>query len=76
MKIVLYIVFGVLAGLIAYGFYINAGEPGAGEKFIGFGVLTFAFIFMPLFIYHRYNGKDLSRYSLRNLFEKRDNDHG
>ena len=33
-------------------------------KFIGFGVLILAFVLMPLFIYHQYKGKDLSKYSL------------
>ena len=28
-----------------------------GVKLIGFGVLLFAFVIMPLFIYHRYKGR-------------------
>ena len=72
MKKLLGFVFIVVLGLIGYGFFINASEPGSGEKFIGMGVVTFAFILMPLFIYHRYHGKDLSQYSLKNLFEKQE----
>lgn len=40
-------------------------NPGRGDKFIGIGVLILAFALMPLFLYHRYKGKDLSKYRLR-----------
>ncbi|MEN8124260.1 MAG: hypothetical protein ABFR32_03950 [Bacteroidota bacterium] len=70
MKLVLKIVFVIVAGLIIYGFYINSANEGQGEKFIGFGVLVFAFILMPLFIYHRYKDKDLSKYRFLNKNEK------
>jgi hypothetical protein len=69
MKIVLRIILVFVVGFIAFGFYTNSVSEGDGEKFIGIGVLIFAFFLMPLFIYHRYNGRDLSRYSLKNLFE-------
>lgn len=71
MKIALRIIIVVVVGFIAFGFYTNSVFDGEGEKYIGIGVLLFAFILMPLFIYHRYNGRDLSRYSLKNLFEHR-----
>ena len=70
MKLILKIILAVIVLLVAFGFYTNYNEEGAGEKFIGIGVLVFAFILMPLFIYHRYNGKDLSRYSINNMFQK------
>ena len=35
-----------------------------GEIIIGISVLCVAFILMPLFIYHRYKGKDLSNFIL------------
>jgi amino acid permease len=72
MKIVLRIVLFIALALIIFGFYSNLTEEGQGKKFIGFGVLIFAFILMPLFIYHRYNGKDLSRYSMRNMFQEKE----
>ena len=72
MKSILRIILVVIVVLVAFGFYTNFNEEGAGEKFIGIGVLVFAFILMPLFIYHRYNGKDLSRYSIDNMFEKKE----
>jgi len=64
MKLVLKIIFVIAAGMVIYGFYINSTNVGEGEKFIGIGVLLFAFVLMPLFIYHRYKDKDLSKYRL------------
>lgn len=64
MKIILNILFLGVLGLIIYGYYLNAGSPPEGEKFIGSGVFLFAFVFLPLFIYHRYKGRDLSKYRL------------
>ncbi len=64
MKLVLKIIFVIVAGMVIYGFFINSNNEGQGEKFIGFGVLIFAFVFMPLFIYHRYKDKDMSKYRL------------
>ena len=66
MKIILKIIFAAIIGSIIYGYFINSSNDGAGEKFIGIGVITFAFIFMPLFIYYRYKDKDLSKYSFNN----------
>jgi uncharacterized protein (DUF2237 family) len=69
MKTILKLILLLVFGLIITGYYINSQEETGGEKLIGFGVLIFAFVLMPLFIYHRYNGRDLSRYSLKNMFE-------
>jgi hypothetical protein len=69
MKLIIKLVLLIVIGLVGSGYYINYNNDGGGEKFIGIGVLIFAFVLMPLFIYHRYNGKDLSRYSIRNLFQ-------
>jgi len=70
MKTILKIILVIVIGFVAFGYYMNSNNNGEGEKFIGIGVLLFAFMLMPLFIYHRYNGRDLSRYSIRNLFQK------
>ena len=59
-------------GCIAFGYYLNYDKEGSGEKYIGTGVLLFAFILMPLFIYHRYKDKDLSRYSFKQPPEDRE----
>lgn len=67
MKTVLKLTLFVVLGLIAYGYYLNSTATGAGEKFIGVGVLVFAFILMPLFIYLRYKNKDLRNYSFKDF---------
>ena len=72
MKIIIRIVLLTVIVLIAFGIYTNTGSEGEGEKLIGIGVVVFAFVLMPLFIYHRYNGKDLSKYSMRNMFQEED----
>ncbi len=74
MKIVLKIVLAIILLLVAFGIYTNINNEGEGEKYIGIGVLIFAFILMPLFIYNRYNGKDLSRYSIDNMLKKLEED--
>ena len=65
MRFVLSIVLvGVLIAL-GYGFYIKeSGDPN-GEIVIGIAVLILAFIWMPLFIFHRYKNKNLSDFKLR-----------
>ena len=67
MKTGLRLILFLALGLIVYGYYLNSAATGAGEKFIGIGVLVFAFILMPLFIYHRYKNKDLRKYSLKDF---------
>lgn len=60
LKKIVYIVFFIVLGTISYGYYIKSETPQDGEKIIGIGVLLFAFILMPLFIYLRYRDRDLS----------------
>ena len=73
MKTILKIILIASLGLIVFGFYTNYGKGNGGELFIGSGVALFAFILMPLFIYHRYNGRDLSQYSLDNMLDNIEN---
>lgn len=61
-KIVLIVFFAVI-GTIFYGYYVKENDFKTGEKIIGIGVLLFAFVLMPLFIYLRYRGRDLSHYT-------------
>ena len=70
MKTVLRIVLIIIVVIVAFGFYTNYNTEGEGEKLIGIGVLMFAFVLMPLFIYHRYKGRDLSNYSLDNMLNE------
>lgn len=72
MKIIFQIILVVVIGFVSFGYYINYSNKGEGEKFIGIGVLIFAFILMPIFIYHRYKNKDLSRYSFQDQHKKED----
>ena len=70
MKNLLRIVLFVVLSLIVGGTVANLIESGKGEIYIGIGVLIFAFILMPMFIYHRYKGKDLSKYSIDQYFRE------
>ena len=65
MKYLLRILFlGILISL-SYGLYVNStGNTLLGNKIIGFTVLTAAFIFMPIFLAHRWKGKKLKDYTL------------
>ncbi len=67
MKTGLKLILFLALGLIGYGFYLNSSVVGTGEKVIGIGVLVFAFILMPMFIYHRYKNKDLRNYSFKDF---------
>ena len=67
---------GILLSL-AMGFYVNnTGNSLLGNKIIGFTVLISAFIFMPIFLIHRWSGKKLQDYTLskENLEKLRDLD--
>jgi amino acid transporter len=63
LKIIVYIVFFITIITIATGYYLKPDSPQDGERIIGIGVLIFAFILMPLFIYLRYKGRDLSHFT-------------
>ena len=65
MKTALKVILAICLILIGAGSYMNFHSAGSGEKFVGIGALIFAFILMPLFIYHRYKNKDLSNYSFK-----------
>lgn len=67
MKAVLSSILVITLGFVGYGYYINSEKLAEGDKFIGIGVLIFAFILMPLFIYHRYKNKDLRNYSFKDF---------
>lgn len=50
---------------VATGFYFQAYEdPATGDKILGISVLTFSFVLLPLFLYHRWKGKKLEDYTL------------
>ena len=66
MKIILrFLFFSILSSLII-GFYHKNYENNQflGEKIIGSTVLLSVIIFLPLFLYHRWKGKDIRDYTL------------
>ena len=65
MKLFLKIFFFSLLSCLIIGFYIKTFEnSNDGNKVVGFTVLTAAFIFMPIFLFHRWKGKKLKDYTL------------
>ena len=65
MKLFLKIFFFSLLSCLIIGFYIKTFEnSNDGNKIVGFTVLTDAFIFMPIFLVHRWKGKKLKDYTL------------
>ena len=67
MKILLRIISLLVIGLLGTGFYFQTTAGKNAEFYIGIGVLLLAFVLMPLFIYHGYKGKDLTKYSFKNM---------
>lgn len=65
--------FAVLAGL-TYGFYLRQTAYAQGEKIIGISVLVLCLLLMPLFIFHRYRHKDLSRLTFRGASDEENRD--
>ena len=65
MKILLKILLLLVLILWTIGGYFYVLNDEKSAKFMGFGVITLTFVLMPLFIYHRYKGKDLTKYSIK-----------
>ncbi|PCH74999.1 MAG: hypothetical protein COB98_09565 [Flavobacteriaceae bacterium] len=63
MKYIIRIILAIVLGLIGIGFYIKQTDIPEGRFYVGLGVVTLAFILMPLFIYHSYKDKDLTKYT-------------
>ena len=77
MKFFLRIFFLLLLTSLIIGFYFKTFENShEGNKIIGFTVLAAAFIFMPIFLLHRWKGKKLKDYTLskENLEKLRNSD--
>ncbi len=75
MKKILWILFVLIIGSLGYGiYYKNFIDFKIGEKIIGFSVLGGVFLYLPLFLYHRWKGKNLKDYTLseENLKKMRD----
>ena len=63
MKKVLIVLLISIIGSLIYGFSIKNNGETTGEIIIGITVLTIAFVFMPLFIYHRYKNKNVKDFT-------------
>mgnify|MGYP001363902349 FL=1 len=65
MKIFLKFFFIIQIFSLIIGFYYKTYlKYEVGDKIIGFTVLIGVFVFMPLFLYDRWNGKKLKDYTL------------
>ena len=64
MRILLYIFFVAAIVLAGYGFYIGQEDLATSQLFIGLGVTTLFFVWMPTFVYYRWKGKDVKQYIL------------
>lgn len=66
MKYVLRFCVVIMLTGFGYGYYQKSfnDNPEIGERFIGLSVLFSVFIFMPLFLYHRWKDKDIKDYVL------------
>ena len=65
MKIILQTLLALVLILWSIGAILHLTDHEKSPIFIGIGVLILTLVLMPLFIYHRYNGKDLTKYSLK-----------
>jgi hypothetical protein len=63
MKKLLFFLLIVIIGTLSYGFYIKNSGDTSGEIVIGLSVLAIAFVFMPLFIFHRYKNKNIKDFT-------------
>ena len=64
-NLIAFLFFSSLIG-VCTGFYYKSGNEELGNKIIGFSMLFFVFIFMPIFIYNSWKGKKLSDYTFSN----------
>ena len=64
MKWVLRVLFLLVLINIIVGYVIRQENLLLGEKWIGFSVAVAFFVFMPLFLAHRWKGKQLKDYTL------------
>lgn len=65
MRILLNLLFWGTVTVLLYGFYHRSRiDYPEGEKIIGFSVLALTFVYLPLFLVHRWKGKKLSDYTL------------
>lgn len=64
MKYILYIIFIFIVASVTCGFYFQSSGNPLAEKLIGGGIAGLFFIWMPLFIYHRWKNRSIQDYML------------
>lgn len=74
MKYILIILIIALLGVGIFAYNYEFAEENFDQKVIGICVLIFSFIWMPLFIYHRYKNKKKEDFILSNENLKEMND--
>ena len=75
MKVFILILFFLIKIILSYCLYNkNFIDFTFGERIVGFTVIIAAFIYLPMFLYHRWKGKKLKDYVLseKNLKKIRD----
>ena len=64
MRLFLNILFWSFTSSLFLGLYLKERFANdVSEILIGFSVLALSLLYLPLFLYHRYKGKDLSKYT-------------
>lgn len=64
MRLVLIILFTLIAGSAIYGFSVQGEDLKSGDFFIGIAIAGLFFVWMPLFIYHRWRRRSFRDYML------------
>lgn len=64
MRIFLAISFLLILGTACYGFFVKADDPATGDFCIGISVAVLFFLWMPIFIYHRWKKRSVKDYML------------
>ena len=64
MRIVLIILFVLIAGGVIGGYYLRPDDYKTGEFMIGISIAALFFVWMPLFIYHRWRNRSFKDYML------------
>jgi hypothetical protein len=74
MKYILTLLFLIALSLVLYGYYIGEEDIVTKDRYIGLGIVAFFFVWMPVFIYHRWKNKNVKDYMLNkeNIEKMRD----
>ena len=64
MKPLLKFILVITIATLSVGLYMLNNDFDKGNFVVGISVLLFAFVLLPIFLYHRYKGKNLKDYTL------------